>query len=382
MVNFRYHIVSITAVFLALGLGVALGGTFLDRVTVDLLEANIDRAEARIRRADERVGELTDDLSRAEQREKSLTEIGGRVLFDGLLTDEPVLVITQPDVDPELLRDVTRSLEFAGADFRGTLELTPAMAMTGPIDPDLANVVSVSPDRIDEARDAVDSTLRLVLLDAGVEDGEDDDGDHPDTSTDPDTDTDTDVDTDADTDTESDTSADTETDPNTDAEHEADGQPRPRDTGSTDRDLESPEILTALLDAGYLRHVPPQAGEPEDDLLTTPGHRYVILGSSAPTDDDNQLLLRLLSDREQSAIPAVVVVDTPATADAGDSPTIVAAVRGTPELEELYPTVDNAGAFTGLVAMLLSTRDIRVSDPSHLGQAPGATALLPVSAGS
>ena len=31
MINLRYHIVSITAVFLALGIGTALGGTFLDR---------------------------------------------------------------------------------------------------------------------------------------------------------------------------------------------------------------------------------------------------------------------------------------------------------------------------------------------------------------
>ena len=39
MINLRYHIVSITAVFLALGIGLTLGSTFLDRVTVDRFAA-------------------------------------------------------------------------------------------------------------------------------------------------------------------------------------------------------------------------------------------------------------------------------------------------------------------------------------------------------
>ena len=37
MINLRYHIVSITAVFLALAIGVVMGTSFLSRATVDLL---------------------------------------------------------------------------------------------------------------------------------------------------------------------------------------------------------------------------------------------------------------------------------------------------------------------------------------------------------
>jgi hypothetical protein len=33
MINLRYHIVSITAVFLALGIGLAFGAAFIDRAT-------------------------------------------------------------------------------------------------------------------------------------------------------------------------------------------------------------------------------------------------------------------------------------------------------------------------------------------------------------
>ncbi len=46
MINLRYHIISITAVFLALGIGLTLGSTFLDRVTVDTLESQLDERRA------------------------------------------------------------------------------------------------------------------------------------------------------------------------------------------------------------------------------------------------------------------------------------------------------------------------------------------------
>ncbi|HVE90955.1 MAG TPA: copper transporter [Actinomycetota bacterium] len=54
MIDFRYHIVSIVAVFLALGLGILMGTTVLDRVAVDALRAQVDnlRSDARESRRD------------------------------------------------------------------------------------------------------------------------------------------------------------------------------------------------------------------------------------------------------------------------------------------------------------------------------------------
>ncbi len=45
MINFRYHIVSLIAVFLALGIGLVLGTTFLDDATIDGLERQLDGLE-------------------------------------------------------------------------------------------------------------------------------------------------------------------------------------------------------------------------------------------------------------------------------------------------------------------------------------------------
>ena len=51
MINLRYHIVSVVAVFLALGIGLALGSTFVDSILVNELEDQVnefklDRDEA------------------------------------------------------------------------------------------------------------------------------------------------------------------------------------------------------------------------------------------------------------------------------------------------------------------------------------------------
>ena len=46
MINLRYHIVSITAVFLALGIGITLGSTFIGRETLDQIRNNVDNARA------------------------------------------------------------------------------------------------------------------------------------------------------------------------------------------------------------------------------------------------------------------------------------------------------------------------------------------------
>ena len=45
MINLRYHIVSIVAVFLALGIGLALGSTFVDSILVNELKDQVDEFE-------------------------------------------------------------------------------------------------------------------------------------------------------------------------------------------------------------------------------------------------------------------------------------------------------------------------------------------------
>ena len=45
MINIRYHIVSITAVFLALTVGMVVGSTFIGGQTVETLKSRLDDQE-------------------------------------------------------------------------------------------------------------------------------------------------------------------------------------------------------------------------------------------------------------------------------------------------------------------------------------------------
>ena len=48
MIKLRTHIISLTAVFLALGIGLMLGSTFLDRTFVDALDAQVKSLNGRL----------------------------------------------------------------------------------------------------------------------------------------------------------------------------------------------------------------------------------------------------------------------------------------------------------------------------------------------
>lgn len=127
MINLRYHIVSLTAVFLALGIGVMLGGTYLDKYTVDQLDKNIATAERRISevRADNRG--LQSDVDAAEARELALLADGSSRLLGGELTDVPVLIVLGPGVNNTADDGVRLVLTQAGADVRGSLVLRDRM---------------------------------------------------------------------------------------------------------------------------------------------------------------------------------------------------------------------------------------------------------------
>jgi hypothetical protein len=94
-VSFRFHIVSIVAVFLALALGIAMGVTVIDKATVDLLQRRLDGVHDEVNAANQRSDGLQRDLGRASQYEGSVEPI----LIDGKLSGVPVTVIAVRGID-------------------------------------------------------------------------------------------------------------------------------------------------------------------------------------------------------------------------------------------------------------------------------------------
>src|SRR5919106_3558324 len=129
MINFRFHIVSLTAVLLALGVGLVLGTTFLDDATVDQLENQLDGLENDLDRANARNDEQQARLSSFEDEADELALQLGERLYDGELRNVPVLVVTTQGIDEEWINGVMVSLAQADADLVGVWWLSDKLVL-------------------------------------------------------------------------------------------------------------------------------------------------------------------------------------------------------------------------------------------------------------
>jgi hypothetical protein len=119
VIDFRYHIVSIVAVFLALGLGLFIGSTSL-RGTVG---ANITKqTEAVTHRNSVLRGELSDvrsQLGRGQAFDSALTPYA----VQGRLAGDSVVVVSAPGVNDSTRTNVINALTDAGATVNGDVRL-------------------------------------------------------------------------------------------------------------------------------------------------------------------------------------------------------------------------------------------------------------------
>lgn len=114
MISFRYLVVTVVAVFLALGLGVIAGTTVLDQTLVEQLRAGTERAERRARELDAQV----QDVQAANEALRSLLDQFRPHLVDGRLEAETVLLVSHEGADPDAMNEARSALADAGADVR------------------------------------------------------------------------------------------------------------------------------------------------------------------------------------------------------------------------------------------------------------------------
>ena len=125
MVNFRFHLVSLTAVFFALALGVTVGATVLERTTVDTLESQVNRVEARLDETDRLNEQLRGEL---QLRDSFGEQIGDRLL-EGDLVGIPIALISVEGVDPTAVDALRSTLAAAGADVDTVVAFTAKLAL-------------------------------------------------------------------------------------------------------------------------------------------------------------------------------------------------------------------------------------------------------------
>lgn len=142
MVSFRFHLVSLTAIFLALALGIAVGATVVNRGAVDAVERRLNGVQRNV-----------DDTNRANEQLRATIEGYERfaddvdeVLVRGRLAGVAVMVVAVEGVDAAPLEDLRRAMEAAGADVRGTAVLRDKLGLATPEDAaELAAVPGVGP---------------------------------------------------------------------------------------------------------------------------------------------------------------------------------------------------------------------------------------------
>jgi hypothetical protein len=139
VIDFRYHIVSIVAVFLALALGLFIGSTSLRPTVAHNLKQSVDSVTAKNRTLSGQLSDTRNQLSKEQAFESALEPYA----VAGRLTGQTVVVVSAPGADGAVRDDVERALGEAGATLAADVRLTDTL-----FDPQQDSFLGTLADRV------------------------------------------------------------------------------------------------------------------------------------------------------------------------------------------------------------------------------------------
>lgn len=331
MINFRFHVVSLTAVLLALGVGLVLGTTFLDDALEEALKDQLSGLEESLDRARVRNGELQGELDRFSDESDELQAQLGERLYQGQLEGDAVLVVSTRGVDEELVEGVTASLVQADADLVGVWWLTDRLALDD--DAEVEDLSTALQQSTDDA-ERLERSLARQLADVAF--GAADVGDEA-----------------------------------SEAE-----QPAPAE----------PPLLSRLREGGFVQYQLPEGAEGDVVRLPASGLRIVVVDGPGAQVPASQVLQPMLTELTVEGPVPVVAVQPEEVRDEEDEDApalLVRIVRDDDTLSERLSTVDALDRVSGRVATVLATVDAIPGDPviGHYGTGDGSSRLVPPAAG-
>lgn len=327
MISFRFHVVSITAVFLAIAIGVVVGTTYVDGAVVDGLRkriddvsGNLDSLTAENSRLDRQLGDASDFI--ATSADYAVTN---------RLTEVPVLLLALRGVDDRAVQEMTRLTRRAGATLPGIVWLEPRWALTSQDDVDaLAEIVAVSPTIGVDALVGRAWTTLVEELSAPV----------------------------------------------------APAEPVPSSTPSSDTTLPSSPLLDepaawgALVEAGFLTvdSLADEAPALVDLLDANP--RILLVGGTRSVAELDPLLPIVVGATVAGGLPTVVA---DVYVDSTDGPARGATLAETlgQDLLDVIAVVDDADRSEGQVAAVLALGSVANGVGGHYGYGDGADGVLP-----
>jgi hypothetical protein len=121
VIDFRYHLVSIVAVFLALAIGIVLGSTELQGHTLDALRSFSDSQKSQLQAASEQ----RNSYARLSGASDTFVKTAEPKLLDGMLAGERLVIVTEPGAPSAVVNGVKQAAGLAGATVTGTVALEP-----------------------------------------------------------------------------------------------------------------------------------------------------------------------------------------------------------------------------------------------------------------
>jgi len=333
MINIRYHIITLVAVFLALAIGLVAGSTVIQQSLVDQLEGNLDNLDSRLQDVEKRNGELDGQLGQLRDRDKALADQGPAQLLANRLQGTSVLMIGVDGIDEGSLQSLREALGTSGAELTGTLWLRDRLALSDEqsID-DLATILGVAtknPAALQaELAQRVGDLLAVAAAPVEV------------------------------------------------VEEATTTTTRPVVSGDTAAGAAA-RLMTLLTDLQQARFVDLDGGLDQVRPVQLVGVRLVVASGTGAKVGEAAVVLPMLERLGQDVDPVAVAVEAAPTDPEAPKSVFVSAVRSDRRLRDRLSTVDDAEAFVGWAATVLALADLGRGRVGHYGVASGAERLLP-----
>jgi Copper transport outer membrane protein, MctB len=120
VIDFRYHLVSIVAVFLALAIGIVLGSTELQGPAYNFLDKTTSKLENELTQ----VSSQRDTAEQQASEGEAYAQAVEPAVLRGLLTGQRLLIVTEPGAQPGVVSGISTAAGDAGAAVTGEINLT------------------------------------------------------------------------------------------------------------------------------------------------------------------------------------------------------------------------------------------------------------------
>lgn len=362
MIDFRYHLVSLVSVFLALAVGIVLGAGPLKEPIATGLTQSVDSLRQDL---DEKGKQLGTAQAGISNRDTFVTQVTPGLVADQL-GGRSVVLVTLPGADGDGVRPLTSTLTAAGAKVTGRIDIQDAWA-------DPSN--RAARDKAVAALAGVAGTGTTALVpsasrSAGAGSPAPSAGSSPRSSGTP-----------------AATTGPGGTSPGGDPAGDAAAAALlaravlTTDLGASERtdDVER-SLLDGLSKAGLIDVNGDIPGRATQAVVLAPGVAQAVQGQPAPATSTGPDLtptwLTLARELDTSSTGAVVVGPASAAAAGG----VLAAVRAQSQLAGSLSTVDTGGTPMGDVTTVFALREQQLGGAGNYGFADGAKAPLPTRA--